>query len=1248
MTGLLVPSTTENPNPDVSLNSAGDEIDAYFEIMGTDQFTVPLDTHLGGLGLTFTSTGGVSLSLTYDMRLGFALNKTTGFSFLLNPDSNGNEFNFTASAKLTPGTSLTAQLFFLDITATNYVSTMDMAPGTGLSAMMGISLPDPNSSTPMKGDELSLAQLGSSLFSGVYMGVAGSSLTANLDLALLADINMDPSLPSFSTDLVINYPILSGSSTSTMSEPSVAFDNITLNFGSLFGKILGPIMQDVNGILGPIGPILDFLNGDVPVVSNLTEALGLGPYKWDDFLELASTLVSGADFNFSEFNTAIQILATIENLASEVQSFVGDGTMIDFGNYTFNSTTNLQTMSSSMVSSATPSMLGTQTNPNGSPVTPDQEQPQVQSAIDNDMTNGQMGASGGLLQTLTTDTGLDFPILDNPSNIVSFLLGQTVTLVTWTMPKLSVDVPIAVPLGTIPVGPFDVTVTLNGDVALAFNCMVGLDTSGIKKGNLLDGLFFGTTQPLLTVTLDVGGGAEVGVYFVSVGVDLVVGSNLSFGFADLNDDGKVYLQQILSDCAFEESGNVFFQLNFEFTVGISFLSYTIQVPIVPEITLFSFSNDCATQELAHYSTDMGQDAGIPVGTLILNTGPDSGDRQSGAGGGNDFVTVAPVTGKPGVLQVSGFGTSQDYGPGQTDVNGNPDPSYPITGIYASGVGDTSNQFQIDSGILLPTTLIAGSGNDQIIGGDGPNLIEGGGGNDYLQGGSAADTIEGGSGNDNIQTGTGNALVISGNGNDNITGQGGNDTIMAGSGKDNIDGGKGNDVITAGGGDDKIFGQGGNNVIMVTGDGKDLIEGGSGSNYISGGMGNSVIYGDAPTPVAASGNDTIYGGGGADTIYGGTGNNTIHGGSGNDLIEGGPLADVIYADTGTDLIFGEAGNDTIYGGIGGSSLYGGEGDDVLYGGTGPQYLNGGDGNDFLYGGTGNQTMVGGTGDDYFQTGQGNEQIFGGTDGNKLLVQLADANQVLTNTTLTGMGTDTYYAINRISLTMTGAASDPHTFDVSGFTGVATLTSQSGSDVVAATDDANFTPSDGRLDISDGASLYLANITKLNLTGTGLDTFDVTTWTGTATLTGTGGVDEIEAYSTGNQTLTDTSFLPADGGTFTLSGINAANLTAGPNDVLLNATGYSGQATLYAGAGNDTLLGGSGDDYLVAGAGHDVLNAGIRQHHPGRHRGLRRHAGGRPGPGHDLRLARTGQHHGRYRQRRHLQWSRRELHLRRHRP
>ena len=131
------------------------------------------------------------------------------------------------------------------------------------------------------------------------------------------------------------------------------------------------------------------------------------------------------------------------------------------------------------------------------------------------------------------------------------------TLVKWTLPSLSVNVPIDIPLAEIPVGPFDVNVVFTGDVGLTFQATVGLDTSGIKKGNLLDGLFFGTTQPLCTATFSIGAAVEAGVYIVNVGFDFQLGSSVSFGFANLNNDGEIYLDQIEGDCAFEESGDVF-------------------------------------------------------------------------------------------------------------------------------------------------------------------------------------------------------------------------------------------------------------------------------------------------------------------------------------------------------------------------------------------------------------------------------------------------------------------------------------------------------------------------------------------------------------------------------------------------------------------------------------------------------------------------------------------------------------------
>ena len=129
------------------------------------------------------------------------------------------------------------------------------------------------------------------------------------------------------------------------------------------------------------------------------------------------------------------------------------------------------------------------------------------------------------------------------------------------------------------------------------------------------------------------------------------------------------------------------------------------------------------------------------------------------------------------------------------------------------------------------------------------------------------------------------------------------------------------------------------------------------------------------------------------------------------------------------------------------------------------------------------------------------------------------------------------------------------------------------------------------LSIGGNYSLQLIQQAVLTsGTTDDTFDVSGWTGLATLIGGGGNDTLLSYDDGSQTLTDTSFVRSAGGVFTLVGITAADLTSGPGNDLLDASGFSGSASLFAGSGSDTLLGGSGPDYLDAGTGHDKLSAG----------------------------------------------------------
>src|SRR5215472_9725043 len=171
----------------------------------------------------------------------------------------------------------------------------------------------------------------------------------------------------------------------------------------------------------------------------------------------------------------------------------------------------------------------------------------------------------------------------------------------------------------------------------------------------------------------------------------------------------------------------------------------------------------------------------------------------------------------------------------------------------------------------PHTIIAGTGNDTIYGGNGPTMIIGGSGNDQIYGGNGRDPIVGGSGGE---------LVVGGNG---------KDTIVGGSGPDTIFAGHGGALIVGGSGATSIF----------AGDGRDTIIGGSGPTQIYGGLGHATITG-------GSGPTTIYGGSGRDVITAGSGSTLVVGGDGKDTITGGSGPDTIFAGHGGDLILGGSG------------------------------------------------------------------------------------------------------------------------------------------------------------------------------------------------------------------------------------------------------------------------------------------------------------------------------------------------------
>jgi len=92
------------------------------------------------------------------------------------------------------------------------------------------------------------------------------------------------------------------------------------------------------------------------------------------------------------------------------------------------------------------------------------------------------------------------------------------------------------------------------------------------------------------------------------------------------------------------------------------------------------------------------------------------------------------------------------------------------------------------------------------------------------------------------------------------------------------------------------------------------------------------------------------------------------------------------------------------------------------------------------------------------------------------------------------------------------------------------------------------------------------------------------------TGDGGTDTVVTSQDADMTLTD-STLSFSSVSIALSGINRAHLTLSTSTGhTIDASGFSGRATLTGNTGADTLIGGSGDDVLTGGGGDDTLTGG----------------------------------------------------------
>lgn len=162
---------------------------------------------------------------------------------------------------------------------------------------------------------------------------------------------------------------------------------------------------------------------------------------------------------------------------------------------------------------------------------------------------------------------------------------------------------------------------------------------------------------------------------------------------------------------------------------------------------------------------------------------------------------------------------------------------------------------------------------------------------------------------------------------------------------------------------------------------------------------------------------------------------------------------------------------------------------LYGRNGNDNLNGGTRNNYIYGGQGDDVINGNGGNDYLYGEQGNDSINGG-QGFDTIRERADVNFTLTNTQLTGNGSDTLTSIERAMLKGGNSANK---IDASGFSGSTFIYARAGNDTLLGGSGNDYLKGDKGDDLINGG----AGNDKL-FGGSGKDTFVLSTLIGKDTI------------------------------------------------------------------------------------------------------------------------------------------------------
>jgi Ca2+-binding RTX toxin-like protein len=499
--------------------------------------------------------------------------------------------------------------------------------------------------------------------------------------------------------------------------------------------------------------------------------------------------------------------------------------------------------------------------------------------------------------------------------------------------------------------------------------------------------------------------------------------------------------------------------------------------------------------------------------------------------------------------------------------------------------------------------------ENLIGGDGPDLLVGGIDNNVLIGGLGADTLCGALGDDTVDySGSPGPVNVSLDGSmeedplitttSTLARSDCRQVTPAGDSiSDPNDPNYKTDCVkndgTAGEGD------------CVGEDVEEVIGSPQGDTLV--GSDPSPLYGGGPR-VEPSGINLLDGGGGDDTLDGGLGPDILNGGPGNDTVTyAGRQLSVKASIDGAANDGGELDRNLAYPDYGRSdsigmdveNIVGGSADDVLRGDESGNVLEGGGGSDALAGNGGNDSLKAGAGDDSLQGGPGSDVLEG--DGGQDTLDGGTGRDAISG----GDGTDLVDYSNEIDpvwVTPDGAADDgtpgegdnvaPDVESIGGTPAADMLFGNAGDGVLNGGGGDDYLDGGGGADIlSGGAGIDSASYAARS----GPVSVDLNVFGGDGEAgendTVSGDVERVLGGSGADRLIGDgnANILVGAGGNDTLSGEGGPDALFGGvgNDTM---NGNDGNDTLFGDDGNDKLLGGAGPDGLNGGNGNDSLDGG----------------------------------------------------------